>query len=88
MSEFENNIKKYILEYLENKLDENDFQDLSNNGDIDLMATGILSSLEFITLISDIESSFSIEIDFDNYDPSSFNTFLGLVNVASTAKRV
>ena len=86
MNDLEDSIRSFLLDALGNKIDRNEIDDQSDDCDIDLVATGILSSLEFITLISDIEEKFNIEIDFDEYDPANFNTFNGLVTIASNAK--
>lgn len=87
MNDLETNVRSFLLDVLHKKIDSEDIEKLSMDGDIDLLATGILSSLGFISLISDIEDEFGIEIDFDNYDPSKFNTFTGLIDIASTAKK-
>lgn len=87
MSELEKEIKAHLIEYLKDRIESEEIDKLSNNADFDLVGSGVISSLEFIGLISSIEERFKIVIDFDEHDPASYTTFSGLVNLAAISKR-
>lgn len=85
MSNLETEIKSYMVDYLKNKVeagitDENDIDD------IDLLGSGVMSSLGYIDLITGIEDHFKIEINFDEVDPSEYSTLSGLTSLAVKAK--
>jgi methionyl-tRNA formyltransferase/acyl carrier protein len=48
---------------------------------VDLLEDGLLDSLDFLKLISAIESEYSISIDFDEIDPNELTEFENLVTV-------
>jgi acyl carrier protein len=80
-------VRTYILNYLEGELTGRDIDALAKEKDSDLIGSGIISSLEFIGLITAIEQRFNIEIDFEEHDPSSYTTILGLSDLAVKSKK-
>lgn len=82
MDNFKAEIKNYILGHLKDVLKGGDINQFAVDGDIDLIGSGIISSLGFIELIASIEQKFKIEIDFEKYDPSSYTTISGLASLA------
>lgn len=87
MSALEKEIKAHLIEYLKNRLEVEEIEKISNNEDFDLVGSGVISSLEFIGLISSIEERFNIVIDFEEHDSSSYTTFSGLANLAAISRR-
>ena len=86
MSGYKNEMMSYILEQISGRFGDRTEESLSRDIDIDLIGSGIISSLEFIELISDIETKFNIEIDFEDFDPSEFTTLSGLIMMATKAR--
>ncbi len=82
MGNLETEIKNYVLEHLKDVLKGEDINQFAVDGDIDLIGSGIISSLGFVELIAGIEQKFKIEIDFEKYDPSSYTTISGLASLA------
>lgn len=87
MSDFEKEIRTYMIEYMKDRLETGEIEKLSHNADFDLVGSGVISSLEFIELISGIEQKFNMVIDFEEHDPSVYTTFSGLANLASMSRR-
>jgi acyl carrier protein len=48
--------------------------------DFSLTGTGIFDSMDFMNLISDIEETFQVEIDFSDHDPEVFTTLKGFLD--------
>ncbi|MDK1285605.1 phosphopantetheine-binding protein [Pseudoalteromonas umbrosa] len=53
------------------------------NKDESLITAGLLDSMDFITLLMNIENTFEIDIDFEEADPVSFTAINGLVKLLS-----
>lgn len=83
MSDYNNEIMSYVLGHISGRFGDRTVESLSDDMDIDLVGSGIISSLDFIELISDIEQKYNIEIDFEKYDPSEFTTLSGLIMMAT-----
>lgn len=85
MSQLEGKLKEFVLSYLREKkhLSEDDSANITD--DMDLVASGLLSSLGFIEMISSVEETFKIEIDFENFDPGEFTSLAGFVRLAGQA---
>ena len=52
--------------------------------DFDLMNSGLFDSVAFMELITDIEDTLDIELDFDDLDPEEFTSLGGLVRCAAS----
>lgn len=87
MDNFDVDVKNYILEHLKDVLKRGNINQFAVDGDIDLIGSGIVSSLGFIELIAGIEKKFNVEIDFEKYDPSSYTTISGLASLAVKSRR-
>ena len=84
MSAFHTQVKTYLIDYLKEKYEiEVGDEDID---DMDLIRSGVLSSLGYIELISSLEEHFKIEIDFDEIDPSEFTTLSGLMHLVENTK--
>lgn len=77
----ENTTKNKLIELLQPKLEELGL----SAGDIDtkesLLNQGILDSMSFLEFTVDIESTFNIEFDFSELDPSEFTSIDNLVKL-------
>lgn len=77
----ENTTKNKLIELLQPKIEELGL----SAGDIDtkesLLNQGILDSMSFLEFTVDIESTFNIEFDFSELDPSEFTSIDNLINL-------
>lgn len=77
----ENTTKNKLIELLQPKLEELGL----SAGDIDtkesLLNQGILDSMSFLEFTVDIESTFNIEFDFSELDPSEFTSIDNLIDL-------
>ncbi len=47
--------------------------------DYDIMASGLLDSMEFLVMISEIEDKYFVEVNFSEADPESMSTVEGFL---------
>lgn len=71
-----------ILEILKRVKPEVDF---ANNSD--LVDEGILDSIDIVTIISEIEEEYEIEIDPDEIDPDNFQSASAMLEMIEKATR-
>ena len=70
-------IKSFVIEYLEKKVDDVIFKGLHIDDDsFDFYKAGIMDSLGLVDLISEIETTFQVKVDFEEMDPEKF-TIIG-----------
>jgi acyl carrier protein len=75
----ENTTKNKLIELLQPKIEELGLS-VSDIDTIDsLLNQGILDSMSFLEFTVDIESTFNIEFDFSELDPSEFTSIDSLV---------
>ena len=74
-------IRNYILSLLEGKIKRLGFKEKYLLNDFDLIQSGLLDSMQFLELISDIEEHYKMEIDFDKEEISKLRKLSGLVNI-------
>ena len=86
MSSLEEKIKEYIVKYLKKKMGTESNDDIYIDEDVDLIESGIINSLSFITLITDLEEQYNIEIDFDELDPSEYTIISNLASLVAKTK--
>lgn len=77
----ESEVKKFIIEQLTTKFKRIGYVEKYLLKDFNLVQTGILDSLQFIELLALIEKKFGIEINFENEQPASFTTLVGLTKL-------
>ncbi len=87
MTDLEKEVRSFLLASLSGRLDAEEIKRLSQEGDVDLVGSGVISSLDFIGLISSIEEKFGVEIDFERHDPSQYTTLAGLANLVALSGR-
>jgi len=56
--------------------------------DFSLLESGLIDSLGFVDLVTDIEDTFDVEMDFGDLDPEEFTRLGGLVQCAVSADSV
>ncbi len=76
--DLENKISDYLKRALES-LKAKKRLNVALTPDLDLVESGIVDSMEFLRLVSDVEAAFNLEIDFNDPEPGAFTTFGGLV---------
>ncbi|ALK10603.1 acyl carrier protein [Blastochloris viridis] len=72
-------IRDSIVVYIEEISSERGFDPASN-----LFESGVLTSLDVLSLVAFIEETFGLEITGDEIDMASFGTVDGLVNLVTT----
>jgi acyl carrier protein len=77
----ENTTKKKLIELLQPKLEELGLSVGDINTKESLVNQGILDSMSFLEFIVDIESTFNIELDFSELDPSEFTSIDNLIKL-------
>jgi D-alanine--poly(phosphoribitol) ligase subunit 2 len=79
MNEAQASLNEFITDAL-TKIVENKGLDVTVRPDTDMFATDILDSLQFLTLITQLEEKFGLDIDFSAFDPEEFRTVNGFVS--------
>lgn len=77
----ENNVKNKIIELLQPKLEELGLTLNDLDSSESLLNQGILDSMSFLEFTVDVESTFDIELDFSELDPSEFTSIDNLVKL-------
>lgn len=75
----ENNIKNKIIELLKPKLEENEISENDLDTKESLLDQGVLDSMSFLEFTTNVETTFDIELDFSELDPSEFTSIDNLI---------
>ena len=75
---------QFIMEKVINKIGETKAATLDEN--INLIEHGILDSLDFISMLMELEMKFGLDIDFEDVNPNTFTCIKGLCNLLSGEK--
>lgn len=67
---------QFILEKISNKIGEIKANELDVN--INLIEHGVLDSLDFISMLMELETKFGLDLDFEDVDPTTFTSISGL----------
>ena len=84
----EKEIKTFILRFLQEKSRRLGIKEKFLLSDFELIKSGLLDSMSFLDLITELETHFKIQIDFEDKNPSEFTTLAGLIRVVSEAKKI
>jgi acyl carrier protein len=80
----ENNIKKQLFIFLEDKLRRLSIRENELGDNFDLVKSGLLNSLEFVDMVASLEKAFGTEIDFEQaLDAGDLTTMGGLIRAFS-----
>ncbi|HNW88665.1 MAG TPA: acyl carrier protein [Bacteroidales bacterium] len=80
----EKEIYRFIITQLTDKMNRVGLSEDEMPDDFSLTKTGLLDSLAFVNLVSQIEKKFNIEIDFEEaFQNPDFTNISGLINVIS-----
>lgn len=82
----EQSIENIIYNKLSSKHSEGILSGLDRN--VSLITSGLLDSLEFISMLMEIENNLDIDIDFEDADPVQFTTINGLVKFLCVSENV
>lgn len=74
-------IKRFLLDKVENKIGSEAAGSLCHNQS--LITLGVFDSLDFISVIMELENSFEVDIDFENIDPEKFTSISGLIDAVA-----
>lgn len=82
----ENTTKIKLIELLQPKLEELGLSVSDIDTNKSLLNQGILDSMSFLEFTVDIESTFNIEFDFSELDPSEFTSIDNLIALINESK--
>lgn len=78
MKELEEAVRDYLLLALKERAKRLGFDKGHLSVDCNLFEVGIVDSMAFIEIVSELEKAFGVEIDFEKYDPSDLSSIVGL----------
>jgi acyl carrier protein len=77
-------IKSFIFNQLQDKLQRLGIGMNELNGDFDLVKSGLLDSMAFVDLVVSLENNFGLEVDFEHaFLNPSFTSLSGLIETIS-----
>lgn len=75
-------IREYIIAQLSERLDMLGIEEKEIKNDFDFVQSGLLDSMAFVDLVTDMEEKFGVEIDFENeVENAAFTTLGGLQKI-------
>lgn len=78
-------IRIFVAEKLSQKAALLELEQPELHDELPLTGIGLLDSMDFFGLITDVEEQFGIEMDFTEKDPAEFSTLGGFVACAAEA---
>jgi methoxymalonate biosynthesis acyl carrier protein len=75
------NVRDTIVDYIEGIANETDFDHSTN-----LFESGLLTSLDVLSLVAFIEETFALEISGDDIEMETFGTIDGLIAMITTKR--
>lgn len=79
-------IHQFVINFLQNFIDNSDFEAQNIAGDFDLMASGLIDSMTFLNLIVEIEDWTGIDLGLEDLDPEQLTKMESLcAHIASKA---
>lgn len=76
-------VRQFILQWVEENtriLVGEEAAGLEFSDDLNLVAGGVIDSLEFLNLLAAVEERFGVEVDLSETEPTAFSTPAGLAN--------
>ena len=86
MTDLEVSINNFVIARAKKKIEKFGLSSEDLNQDFSLTGSGVFDSMEFLELISDVETKFNIMIDFSGFEPEEFTTLRGFSHCASQAQ--
>jgi len=75
-------ISEFIIFKLKEKLEQFGIDKSEIKNDFDLVQSGLLDSMSFVDLVTEMEKKFNIEIDFEKaFDESKLTKINGLIEI-------
>jgi acyl carrier protein len=75
-------ISEFIILKLKEKLEQFGIDKSEIKNDFDLVQSGLLDSMSFVDLVTEMEKKFNIEIDFEKaFDESKLTKINGLIEI-------
>ena len=87
MNRFELEVKEFVIDHLQKNMLKLNIVAHEIDDSFNFIESGVIDSMGFLELITEVEKRFKIEIDFEDYDPSEFTYLYGFVNCISRSKR-
>ncbi|MCK4361582.1 MAG: acyl carrier protein [Bacteroidales bacterium] len=79
-------ISEYIIFKIKGKLEQFGIDKSEIKNDFDLVQSGLLDSMSFVDLVTEMEKYFTIEIDFEEaFDESKLTKINGLIEIFKNA---
>ena len=80
-------ISEFIIFKLKEKLEQFGIAKSEIKNDFDLVQSGLLDSMSFVDLVTEMEKYFNIEIDFEEaFDESKLTKINGLIEIFKNAQ--
>jgi acyl carrier protein len=80
----ENEILEFIVSALNNKMERAGLSKNDLSPGFNLTKSGLLDSMSFVTLITQLEKNYKVEIDFEKaFQREDFSTVSGLIHIIS-----
>ena len=86
MEDLKESINSFVVERARKKIEKFGLSSEDLTDDFSLTGSGVFDSMEFLELISDVETKFNIIIDFGGFEPEEFTTLRGFSHCASQAQ--
>ncbi len=81
-------IRSFIFEYLHDRLEALGIAKSELKGDFDFVQSGLMDSMAFVDMVTDMEKHFKVEIDFENeVEDSSFTNVSRLIDIFVNKKK-
>ena len=74
-------MKEKVIELLKNNIE--DLEGVNISPETELISGGFMESFDVISLISELENEFNINISFDDIELEQFNTVNSIVGIVS-----
>ncbi len=87
MSQFSaGTVRRFLLDYVEERLLVRGFSTAEVSDDFDLLAAGVIDSLSFLEMTVALQEQFDVEFDFGEVDPVQLSIIGPLCNYVSSLK--
>ncbi len=80
VNELKSQVRAFIVNYVKGKYSEAGLEYGEFLDEESLTSNGLLDSMEFFGLVTDIENEFSIVLSFEDVEPDRFTTIAGILS--------
>jgi acyl carrier protein len=79
-------IRQFVEKYISERASQLGVDMPSFSDDLSITGSGLMDSMDFFGLITEVEDTFEVEADFTSEDPSVFTTLAGFVACVERSK--